>query len=179
MTRGPWGLPLPNSFEGSGVYALFYHGEYEPYQFISESIHRRPIYVGKAVPPGGRKGKTHKTRDAALFKRLKEHATSISKASNLDVRDFRAPFIVVTPLWITMAERFLIEHFQPVWNVCLEGFGNHDPGSGRHKGINSWWDTLHPGREWAKKLQSTRNPKEALERLEEHWKQDFQPPFDL
>ena len=25
-------------------------------------------------------------------------------------------------VWITLAERFLIDNYEPVWNVCLEGF---------------------------------------------------------
>jgi DNA (cytosine-5)-methyltransferase 1 len=33
----------------------------------------------------------------------------------------------------------------------VDGFGNHDPGSGRGKGLRSRWDTLHPGRSWANK----------------------------
>ena len=43
----------------------------------------------------------------------------------------------------------------PVWNLCLDGFGNHDPGAGRRQGEASWWDTLHPGRRWASQLRLT------------------------
>lgn len=60
--------------------------------------------------------------------------------------------MAVVPVWITLAERFLIEHYKPVWNVCLEGFGDHDPGKGRRDSQRSWWDALHPGRSWAHKL---------------------------
>jgi len=35
----------------------------------------------------------------------------------------------------------------------MDGFGNHDPGKGRHQGKRPSWDTLHPGRPWAEKLQ--------------------------
>jgi hypothetical protein len=83
------------------------------------------------------------------------------------IAHFRVRFLVVTPLWITMAERFLIEHYQPIWNVCIEGFGNHDPGSGRHQGVISWWDALHPGREWAGRLRQERTSQEARTRLAE------------
>jgi hypothetical protein len=72
---------------------------------------------------------------------------------------------VVTPLWITMAERFLIEHYRPLWNVLLDGFGNHDPGKGRAEGEISWWDALHPGRPWAARLHQTRTQAEAEERV--------------
>lgn len=64
-----------------------------------------------------------------------------------------------------MAERFLIEHYRPVWNLCIEGFGLHDPGKGRHAGEVPWWDALHPGRSWAAKLRQTKTVNEALRRL--------------
>ncbi|MEE1273759.1 MAG: Eco29kI family restriction endonuclease, partial [Olegusella sp.] len=40
-----------------------------------------------------------------------------------------------------------------VWNMLVEGFGNHDPGKGRRQGMRPLWDMLHPGRPWAEKLQ--------------------------
>jgi hypothetical protein len=65
-----------------------------------------------------------------------------------------------------MAERFLIEHHQPLWNVCLDGFGNHDPGKGRHQGEITWWGALHPGRVWAARLRQTRTAAAAEARVE-------------
>jgi hypothetical protein len=47
----------------------------------------------------------------------------------------------------------LIERFKPIWNRALDGFGNHDPGKGRHQGMMPQWDCLHPGRAWAERLQ--------------------------
>jgi hypothetical protein len=91
-----------------------------------------------------------------LHSRLEEHTRSIQATSNLRIEDFLCRFLVVTLLWITMAERFLIEHYQPIWNVCLDGFGIHDPGSGRYQGEISWWDALHPGRSWAVRVRQTR-----------------------
>ena len=41
---------------GPGVYALYYKGSTSEYQPIADGRH--PIYVGKAVPPGARKGAT-------------------------------------------------------------------------------------------------------------------------
>lgn len=64
-----------------------------------------------------------------------------------------------------MAERFLIEHYLPLWNIGMDGFGNHDPGSGRHAGEITWWDALHPGRPWAKKLSQTKTPASAQAHL--------------
>ena len=54
---------------------------------------------------------------------------------------------------------------KPVWNVCIEGFGLHDPGGGRRKGEISWWDALHPGRSWAKKQKQTKTTVQVITRL--------------
>jgi len=43
--------------------------------------------------------------------------------------------------------------FSPIWNRLIDGFGNHDPGSGRYRQQRSPWDVLHPGRGFAEKLQ--------------------------
>ena len=168
MRRGPFNLPLDEEFVGAGVYALFYRGALRMYAKVQDPACRWPIYVGKAVPPGARKGAKRDAKRGigpALHARLSQHCGSIEAARNLSVADFSCRYLVVTPLWITMAERFLIEHYQPIWNVCIEGFGNHDPGAGRHAGEVSWWDVLHPGRKWAEKLQRTRTESNAKLRL--------------
>ena len=166
MTQRPKPLPLTERFNGPGVYALFYDGDYGPYEGIRSPSADQPIYVGKAVPPGARKGKTEiDTSSAALYTRLRQHVGSIKAVRNLRIEDFRCRYLVVVPLWITMAERLLIEHHQPCWNVCLEGFGLHDPGRKRSEGERSWWDTLHPGRLWAEKLQEVKSLDEASDRL--------------
>ncbi len=167
MRRGPFLLPLSDDFVGAGVYALFYKGLAPMYRRVQSEDATWPIYVGKAVPPGARKGGKQKLGDGAktLHARLSEHTRSIEAAENLTINDFVCRYLVVTPLWITMAERFLIEHYRPVWNVCIEGFGNHDPGSGRHKGEIAWWDALHPGRAWARNLQQSRSQADAKSRL--------------
>ncbi|MDE2922109.1 MAG: Eco29kI family restriction endonuclease [Acidobacteriota bacterium] len=165
MDRNPVDLPATERFGGPGVYALFYDGDYEPYAALRSSDAAHPIYVGKAVPPGARKGGRAPDEAApALFKRIREHTDSLEAAVNLRVMDFRCRYLVVVPLWITMAERFLIEHYQPCWNVCVEGFGLHNPGKGRLQGLCPWWDTLHPGRQWAARLRP-RSEVEAKERL--------------
>lgn len=167
MVRDPEPLPLEERFEGSGVYALFYDGDFEPYRSLRSPSADRPIYVGKAVPPGARKGGQDLDRSAPkLYSRIREHARSIDAASNLRIGDFRCRRLVVVPLWISMAERLLIERYQPCWNVCIEGFGLHDPGSGRREGERSWWDTLHPGRSWAEKQRGTRSTEDALALLQ-------------
>lgn len=167
MSRGPWKLPLTDSFSGPGVYALFYDGDFTPYSSIRSPHADRPIYVGKAVPPGARKGAKSTSDSRSLHARIAEHAHSIASTTNLDIKDFACRYLTVVPLWITMAERFLLEHYQPIWNVCLEGFGLHDPGQGRHQGQVSWWDTLHPGRTWAGNLQPNKTVEQATARLME------------
>lgn len=165
MRRGPFDLPLDHEFAGAGVYALFYKGTAKIYAKVRSEDVTWPIYVGKAVPPGGRKGGGAAGGSRALHGRVTEHTKSIEAATNLNIEDFVCRYLVVTPLWITMAERFLIEHYKPVWNVCIEGFGNHDPGSGRHQGEITWWDALHPGRAWAQRLRQTRTARDAQDRL--------------
>ncbi len=169
MRRGPWALDevVARAFEGAGVYALFYAGDFPAYWGERPPEGARPIYVGKAVPSGARKGQASDP-GSPLWGRLREHHGSIAAAhSTLRTADFLCRYLAVTPIWITMAERLLIESFQPVWNVCIEGFGNHDPGSGRHRGEVPWWDALHPGRPWAARLRQTRSAADALTRLDQ------------
>lgn len=53
---------------------------------------------------------------------------------------------------ITIVEAELIRQYRPLWNTIVDGFGNHDPGSGRYNQAKSEWDILHPGRIWAERL---------------------------
>jgi len=52
---------------------------------------------------------------------------------------------------IGTVEAALIRCYKPLWNSCIDGFGNHDPGKGRYRQARSEWDILHPGREWAER----------------------------
>jgi hypothetical protein len=152
-------LPPIEPFIGAGVYVIYYEGDFPLYREISEQnrngLYRWPIYVGKAVPAGARKGGYGLGADPglALFKRLTEHAGSIEQAQNLRLVDFRCRFLVVDDIWIPLAESLLIEMFSPLWNRNVDGFGNHDPGSGRYNQQRSAWDVIHPGRPWANNLQ--------------------------
>lgn len=147
------------SFAGAGIYAIYYTGKFAPYAAIAKEnrggAFARPIYVGKAIPAGGRTGGVlvAEYTGTALFGRLTEHADSVRAVSNLDVADFFARYLVVDDVWIPLAESLLITQFAPVWNRLVPGFGNHDPGKGRHAGMRPRWDTLHPGRAWAAKCQ--------------------------
>ena len=143
-------------FMGAGLYAIYYTGNFEAYRELANNTGKGqavPIYVGKAVPKGARKGTDLSSKPGrALFNRLKQHARSIRAASNLDWNDFECRYLVVDDIWMPLGESLLIARFRPVWNTIVDGFGNHDPGKGRHKGMRPRWDTLHPGREWAEKL---------------------------
>ena len=143
-------------FTGAGLYAIYYQGALPVYSdlvAINTPAATVPIYVGKAVPAGSRKGvkvaASNKTK--ALSNRVREHAKSISAATNLDIADFVARWLVVEDIWIPLGESAMIRQHRPVWNAIVDGFGNHDPGDGRAKGVRSRWDTLHPGRSWADK----------------------------
>jgi hypothetical protein len=154
-------LSILSPFPGAGVYAIYYLGDFSAYQELSERNREGrfelPIYVGKAVPSGARKGgRGSSASGSALFKRLTDHANSISQADNLSLDDFHFRSLVVQDIWIPLGESLLIERFQPLWNVVLDGFGNHNPGSGRHSGQRPMWDVVHPGRPWAKYLKENR-----------------------
>jgi hypothetical protein len=147
-------------FKGAGVYALYFHGDFPAYARLAQRNRSEsptaPIYVGKAVPDGRRKGKVRldaTVTTTALFRRLKEHASSIDAAKNLRVSDFTFRHLVVDDIWIPLGEALLIAKLGPIWNSLIDGFGNHDPGKGRYLGMCSRWDVLHPGREWAKKCE--------------------------
>lgn len=151
---------------GAGIYAIYYTGDFKVYQPIAganrKNRFQQPIYVGKAVPPGARKGGFGLgiAPGNALFSRLREHAKSI-EATNLKTADFFCRYLVADDIWIPLGESLLIERFQPLWNVLIEGFGIHAPGVGRKKQVRSKWDTLHPGRGLAADLPP--NPKKAAE----------------
>jgi len=155
-------------FRGAGIYVIYYKGEFPEYARIAE-INREepriPIYVGKAIPPGGRKGQPTGTSTTALSARLREHAESVRAARDtLSIEDFDCRYLVLDDIWIPLGERLLIAHFTPLWNVTVDGFGNHDPGKGRHKQMRSRWDYLHPGRSWSANLQDRRETLEDIKR---------------
>lgn len=161
-----------DAFFGSGIYAIYYHGEYVVYGAISKpnQVSKEapviPIYVGKAVPQGARKGKVmpDPTKSKALFSRLQEHAESILSTDTLNIDDFTCRYLVVDEIWIPLGESLMITKFSPLWNLFLEGFGNHDPGKGRYNGLSPKWDTLHPGRAWALKCKQREETQADIQR---------------
>lgn len=143
---------------GAGVYVVYYDGPFAPYRPTAATSRSdpfsRPIYVGKAIPKGSRKGglTQDSTRGRALAERLGQHAASIDQAENLSLADFFVRHLVVDDIWIPLGENVLIEKFKPVWNQAIDGFGNKDPGRRRKTQYKSPWDVLHPGRLFARKL---------------------------
>lgn len=151
-------LPPPEKFVGSGVYCLYYIGDCDLYAPLSDLNHDalvQPIYVGKAVPPGWRTGRSTNSQTPDLYHRLREHTRSIQSAENLQIADFRCRFMLLGDIesdLVVPVEAALIRKYHPLWNAVVDGFGNHDPGAGRYNQARSEWDVLHPGRVWAERL---------------------------
>lgn len=137
-------------FYGSGVYALYYLGDFDAYAPLRGTEH--PIYVGKADPKDPR-AETPETQGPQLSGRLAEHAKSIRRAGGtLRIEDFECRFLVISSGWQASAETFLIRLYAPVWNsetgIC-HGLGKHGDSGETRANRRSPWDTLHPGRAWA------------------------------
>lgn len=154
-------------FPGAGIYAIYYCGTFPAYAALSQLNQEGatyPIYVGKAVPKGGRKGTSVDASldSTALSKRLQEHKASIEAVDSLRIEDFTYRGLVVDDIWISLGETLVIQRFQPLWNQVVDGFGNHDPGSGRYGGMRPSWDELHPGRSWAGRCQPPKQTREQV-----------------
>ena len=170
-------LSEADSITGAGVYVIYYSGPFQAYAPIASANenggHSKPIYVGKAIPKGGRKGGLSRDVSAsgkALADRLRQHASSIAEAVNLELADFSVRHLVLDDIWIPLGENMLIETFKPVWNVALDGFGNKDPGRRRATQYKSPWDIVHPGRQFAEKLADAPASAEFLiQRIEDYF----------
>ncbi len=151
-------LSSVDEISGAGIYVIYYSGDFPAYGAIRAKSEpdrsSRPIYVGKAIPKGGRKGGLTKDsgKGTALRDRLRQHASSVDEARNLQLADFWVRHLVVEDIWIPLGENMLIETFRPVWNRAIDGFGNKDPGKRRATQYRSPWDVLHAGRSFAEKL---------------------------
>ena len=145
-------------FYGSGLYALYYKGNFDAYAPIRGTA--TPIYVGKADPPKG--AKTPKEQGDKLWSRVREHANSIKEVEdhcgrsdlkgNLMLSDFAFRYLVTASGWQIAAEAHLISPFRPIWNKetsVVQGIGKHGDAAETRANERSRWDTLHPGRQWA------------------------------
>jgi hypothetical protein len=164
------------------VYAIYYRGPFRQYAPISGT--KTPIYVGKAVPKGGRKGGaksvssddmeslalTEPETGPSLYNRLCDHRDSLEAAQNLELGDFTCRYLAVTPVWISFSEGVLIRKFRPVWNVVVNGFGNHHVGKTRYDQRRADWDEIHPGRDWAMQCKpAKRTASETMKAIAQHF----------
>ena len=110
-------LPLPDPFDGSGVFALYYDGNHPLYQHpaIRSSDQTQPIFVGRSRL-------TKSSGVQPLFDKLQQHARSIEDAKNLRIEDFTCRFLVLHPLWVPVVEKLLIARYDTLWNGVLTGF---------------------------------------------------------
>jgi len=101
-------------FYGSGVYAIYYNGDFPAYSGISGK--EQPIYVGKADPTNPN-AKTVAEQLDRLSRRLNDHRKTIAKASaTLKLEDFEFRALVVQSGYESAAENYLIHLFRPIWN---------------------------------------------------------------
>ncbi len=159
-------------FYGSGVYAIYYTGDFPAYAPIRNT--ESPIYVGKADPEKAN-AKHPIEQGEKLSGRLTEHLKNIRKVKDtLRVEDFQYRSLVVQSGWQNAAENYLIRLFNPIWNnetkICY-GLGKHGDSSKTRANLRSPWDTLHPGRKWAGDLQieDARSSDRILADLERHF----------
>lgn len=113
LAQMPISLENLEQFEGAGIYAIYYCGAFEAYKPLSEANKKGsawPIYVGKAIPSGGRKGAslTASARGTTLYRRLAEHRESVrtveSANGGLAIEEFAVRYLVVDDIWIPLGE---------------------------------------------------------------------------
>jgi hypothetical protein len=163
-------------FAGAGVYGLYYFGDSTLYkQCKNDGVRGEyPIYIGKAVPPGSRRGVESNTSDSchALWKRIREHFGSIDSAHNLHQDEFKFKAMVMHHPEIELisgVESHLIRIHNPLWNAVVDGFGNHTPGNGRFEQAKSDWDVIHPGRLFADKCRGEHKSEESIKQRIREW----------
>lgn len=164
-------IPVSKRFHGTGVYAIYCiakKGIYKDFHEINRTSYNLPIYIGKAVPQGWRQARVSSSTEALNYElnnRIREHGRSIEQGSGLKLGDFHCRFMILEEAesdLIGTVEAALIRSYKPIWNSLIDGFGNHDPGSGRYEQAMSDWDVCHPGRTWAKKCQGKHKSKGDL-----------------
>jgi hypothetical protein len=173
-------LPPPESFLGTGIYALYYTGKnplYLRYATLNRLSYSHPIYVGKAVPTGWRQARVSDSslsQSHELFGRLRQHSKNVTIGSGLSAKEFMCRFVIFEDAGSDMIgtiEAALIKLSRPLWNTVVDGFGNHDPGAGRYEQAKSDWDVIHEGRLWAEKCKGTPKKKNViLSKIRSHFK---------
>ena len=166
---------------GSGVYAIYYHGEHPAYSAVSGT--ETPIYVGKADPKSAN-ARTSREQGPQLFGRLADHrrmiktvgdyATAHALQHPLSVNDFSCRRLVCATNAQLVAERHLIGTFKPIWNnetaICW-GISKHGDSAKTRANKRSPWDVMHPGRAWAMAeiLEDKMSPEVIIEGIAKHF----------
>ena len=141
---------------------------YNKYSTLNRLSYGYPIYVGKAVPKGWRQSRNSdgaKKQSRELYTRLREPSRSITLGDGLSIDDFYCRFVIFeeeSSDMISTIEAALIKLSKPLWNTVLDGFGNHDPGSGRYEQAKSDWDVIHSGRAWADKCNGVAKERQVV-----------------
>lgn len=165
-----------NQFYGSGVYAIYYTGSFEPaYEKLRNT--ETPIYVGKADPKDPYAESTF-TQGMALHARLREHLKSLNSAA-LNPSAFEYRYATIQSGLQASVEEYLIRLFSPIWNkevkICF-GIGKHGDSAKTRGNKRSPWDTMHPGRAWAKDTVEDQNSRYIVEeKIASHLRE--KPPF--
>lgn len=149
-------------FFGSGVYAIYYRGPragvYAPLAGTET-----PIYVGKANPTDPY-AETLEAQGPTIYKRLKDHAKSIGN-TELPIEGFGFRYAAIQSGMQAAVEDFMIRLFRPVWNketkICY-GIGKHGDNPVTRTNKRSPWDTMHPGRHWAKHTKANQMERDAI-----------------
>lgn len=173
-------VPLNNikKFYGSGIYAIYYGGDYELYKPISKT--ETPIYIGKA-DSANIIAKNFEEQECRIERRLGDHRRNIIKAkTTIDVNDFYCRWLVVRSGLESSAESYLINLFKPIWNKemgVIVGFGKHGDSAKTRANMRSPWDTLHPARVWA--MDETLDDKKTITQIRDDVNKHFiaNPPY--
>lgn len=175
-------IPLANIPQayGSGVYALYYHGDHPLYAKIRDT--ETPIYVGKADPQNP-DASDSREQGSKLTGRLKEHADTIAVSEAyadkmklapplypIRLADFTCRRLVCATNAQLVAEKHLIRMFWPVWNsetkACW-GMAKHGDAASTRKNKRSPWHVVHPGKasDLATSLVDALSPAEIAQRI--------------
>jgi len=151
---------------GSGVYAIYYHGDHP------------------ASPPRAA-ARTSREQGPQLYGRLADHRRMIKTVGDyasahnlphpLKVDDFTCHRLVCATNAQLVAERHLIRTFTPIWNnemgICW-GISKHGDAATTRANKRSPWDVMHPGRTWAmaESLEDKMSPEVITAGIAEHFK---------
>jgi hypothetical protein len=168
-------IPLSElgTFDGTGLYALYYIGKHSPVPAYEPTARRNrngrwaePVYIGTGTSSKWRANDHSINRTA--YQALRRHARSINLATQhmaLDIRDFYFKFIPSDPLNAEIAESVMLDRLCPIWNAVVKGFANHHVGTTRFAQKRTRWDVLHMGRPWAAQCQWTPEGTETILKL--------------